>query len=114
MSRVEFVVIDNISTVLTYNTIDSVRRFFSKYVELVGRHKSGPIVTALVMDRELYSELFGIISELSRKVIDIGPDMTVRRPSGQDAPLPQAAPALSAAPVSPNPDISIVRSKDVM
>jgi len=114
ISCVEFVVIDNISTALTYNTMDSLKGCFSRYTELTRRHKSGPIITILVMDRELHSELFKVISEVSKITIDIGPDLTVRRFSGRDAPVPKAAPALSSAPLSLNPDIGIVRSKGVM
>lgn len=114
MSKVEFVVIDNVSTLLTYNSMDSVRKFFSRYVELAGRRKSPPLVTALVMDRELFVELFGILSGLSKKVMDVGPDMTIRQLSGPEPSAPQPQPMAPPSADLSHPDTSIVRNKGVM
>ena len=86
MSQVEFIVIDNVSTLLTYNTMEAIRKFLSKYSELASGLKPKPPSTAFVMDKDLHTELFGIISGMSRKVIDVGADMSIKQVGGAGSP----------------------------
>jgi hypothetical protein len=78
MSKIDFVIIDNVSTLLTYNSMESIKRFFQKYVEVLKGVKSRGIQTALVMDRDQHTELYEYIYSLSRKSIDLGQDMLVK------------------------------------
>ncbi len=93
MSKIDFVIIDNVSTLLTYNTLESIKRFFQKYVDVLKTVKSRGIQTALVMDRDQHSELYEYISGLSRKSIELGQDMLVKgvRVQGVQVALPSKA-----------------------
>jgi hypothetical protein len=114
MSKVEFVIIDNVSTLLTYNSMDSIKRFFAKYIEVLRAARSGGIQTALVMDKEQYPQLFEFVSSLARKSIDLGPDMLVKRVSvkGVSVPVPSMPAAQPTACM--NTDMGILKNKDVM
>ena len=105
MSKMDFVIIDNVSTLLTYNSMESIRRFFQRYVEVLKGVKSRGIQTALVMDRDQHTELYEYISNLSRKSIDLGQDMLVKgvRVMGAQVALPsKAVPDASASAGSGN------------
>jgi len=105
MSKMDFVIIDNVSTLLTYNSMESIRRFFQKYVDVLKGVKSRGIQTALVMDRDQHTELYEYISNLSRKSIDLGQDMLVKgvRVIGAQVALPsKAVPDASASAGSGN------------
>ncbi len=93
MSKIDFVIIDNVSTLLTYNSMESIRRFFQKYVDAVKDVKSRGIQTALVMDRDQHTELYEFLFGLSRKSIDLGQDMLVKgvRVMGAQIALPSKA-----------------------
>lgn len=93
MSKIDFVIIDNVSTLLTYNSMESIRRFLVKYVDALKSVKSRGIKTALVMDREQHTELYELISSISRKSIDLGQDMLIRgvRVLGVEVALPSKA-----------------------
>jgi len=90
MSTIDFVVIDNVSTLLTYNSMESIKRFFQRYIEVLKGVKSRGIQTALVMDRDQHTELYEYIYGLSRKSIELGQDMLVKgvRVMGVQVPLP--------------------------
>jgi hypothetical protein len=105
MSKIDFVIIDNVSTLLTYNSMESIKRFFQKYVDVVNGVKSRGIQTALVMDRDQHTELYEFISSLSRKSIELGQDMLVKgvRVMGAQVSLPSmAVPEASASAGSGN------------
>ena len=115
MSKMDFVIIDNVSTLLTYNSMDSIKRFFVKYLDVLRSLRSEGIQTALVMDREQHPDLFEFVASLARKSIDLGPDMVVKQVSVKGvsvpvAPQPTVQPSVGAA----NPDPGILRNKDVM
>jgi hypothetical protein len=95
MSKIEFVIIDNVSTLLTYNSMESIKRFFQNYVDVLKGMKSRGIQTALAMDREQHAELYEFISGLSRKSIELGQDMLVK---GVRLMVPQVAPPSKAVP----------------
>jgi len=102
MSTIDFVIIDNVSTLLTYNTMESIKRFFQRYVEVLNGVKSRGIQTALVMDRDQHTELYEYIFSLSRKSIELGQDMLVKgvRIMGAQVALPSKAVLDAPASVS--------------
>lgn len=115
MGKVEFVIIDNVSTLLTYNTIESVKRFLQKYLDVIGKTSPNGIQTVLIMDRDLHPDLFQFIAALSKKAIDLGPDMTIERVSvsGVQVPEPQhSSPQTSVGAIGVNQGIP--RNKEVM
>lgn len=115
MSKVDFVIIDNVSTLLTYNSMDSIKRFFVKYIKVLKAARPDGIQTALVMDRDQHPELFDFVSSLARKAIDLSPDMVVKKVSikGVTVPVPPA-PTPQPSAVVPGPDVGILRNKEVM
>ncbi|MBU0623316.1 MAG: hypothetical protein KJ672_00555 [Candidatus Thermoplasmatota archaeon] len=100
MSKIDFVMIDNVSTLLTYNSMESIKLFFQNYVDALKGAKSRGILTALAMDREQHTELYEFIFSLSRKSIELGQDMLVKgvRVMGAQVALPsKAVPDASAS-----------------
>jgi hypothetical protein len=81
MSSIDFVIIDNVATLLVYNTMDSVRSFFQRYVEVLKSIHSKGIWTVLAIDRDMYPDLFKFIEELSSKIIVVSPEMVVEKVS---------------------------------
>ncbi|MBU0685502.1 MAG: hypothetical protein KJ653_06630 [Candidatus Thermoplasmatota archaeon] len=115
MSKVDFVIIDNVATLLVYNTMESIKNFFQKYVEVLKSVHSAGIQTALLMDRDQHPDLFKFIAELSKKTIEIGPDMVIRRVSvlGEPVELPVETASRTSIEID-KVDKSIIKSKDVM
>ncbi len=115
LSKMDFVIIDNVSTLLTYNSMESIRRFFVRYLEVLRAISGQGIQTALVMDRDQYPQLFDFVASLARKSIDLGPDMLVKKISVKGVPVPvPSAPAPQQPVASVAPDTGILRNKDVM
>lgn len=85
-SKAKFVLIDNVSTLLTYNTMDNLKMFFNRYVELARGRKWNPITTVLVMDKEVHAVLYEFVSGISAKIVDLTPEMTVKEISDGGAP----------------------------
>jgi hypothetical protein len=115
MSKVEFVLIDNVSTLLTYNSMENVRRFLQKYTDIIGKTSPNGIQTVLVMDRDLHPDLFQFVSAFSKKAINFGPDMTIESisvPGAKVSESQQSSTQESAAPV--RVDSGIPRDKEVM
>ena len=115
MGKVEFVIIDNVSTLLTYNTMESVKRFLQKYLDVIGKTSPNGIQTVLAMDRDLHPDLFQFITALSKKTIDLGPDMTVERVSVSGVLEPESqhsSPQTSVGTIGVNQGIT--RNKEVM
>jgi len=105
MSKIDFVIIDNVSTLLTYNSMESIKRFFQNYVDVLKGVNSRGIQTALAMDRDQHTELYEFIFSLSRKSIELGQDMLVKgvRVMGAQVALPsKAVPEASASVGSGN------------
>lgn len=78
-AEAEFIILDNIATLLTYNSMEKVQSFFSKYMELVMAKRPGHLVTVIVMDSELHASLFEYISGKAKVVIELTPDMQIRQ-----------------------------------
>lgn len=115
MGKVEFVIIDNISTLLTYNTMESVKRFLYKYLDILGKISPNGVQTVLIMDRNLHPELFQFILTLSNKTIDLGPDMTIESVSVSGVKEPesqQSSPQIGAGGIVAKDGIP--RNKEVM
>lgn len=93
LSSVDFVIIDNISVLLTYNSKESVRKFLHNYGEAVAAAKPVGLQTLVVMDGQQHPELYGVVAALSKSCIDLGQDMTVKGVSvgGVSIPIPGAA-----------------------
>lgn len=106
MSKIDFVVIDNVSTLLTYNSMESIKRFFQKYIDVLNGLKSRGIQTAMVMDRDQHTELYEYISSLCRKSIELGQDMQIKgvRLLGAQVPLPSVAVPEASARVGSGTD----------
>ncbi len=77
-SHVEFVVMDNVSTLLTYNTMESVETFFAKYLDVVKNRATHRVITVLAMDKEVHSILFEFVSKIATKTIELSPDMKIQ------------------------------------
>ncbi len=107
-------VIDNVSTLLTYNTIDSIKRFFDKYSQVVRAARPVGLQTLIAMDRDQHPDLFKFIAGLSRKSIELGPDMLVKNISAADMPMPVPPQATPAPSISSNAEQGILRDKEVM
>lgn len=97
LTGIGFIVIDNVSTLLIYNTTESVKRFFENYLRATKEFKPSTVLTVVVMDRDLQPVLFEFISGFSKKVLEVGPEMTVKivREMGDltkkiPSPVPQA------------------------
>lgn len=114
LSGADFVVIDNVSTLLTYNTMESIRKFFSKYVDLIGKSNCRSVTTALVMDKDIYVDLFGFVLGLSKKVIDVSQDMTIRQVTGPGQPTSPIPVITPPAKITVQPELGILKNKDVM
>ncbi len=76
-SMVEFVVMDNVSTLLTYNTMASVETFFTKYLDVLRERSTHRVITVLAMDKDVHSVLFEFVSEIATKTIELSPDMQI-------------------------------------
>ena len=100
MSKIDFVIIDNVSTLLTYNSMESIKRFFQRYIEVLKGVKSRGIQTALVMDRDQHTELYEYIYGLSRKSIELGQDMLVKGVRVMGVQVPPPSKAVLDAPAS--------------
>jgi hypothetical protein len=114
LSKIDFIVIDNVSTLLTYNTMDSIKRFFEKYVEMVKSVRPGGIQTALVMDRDQHPQLFEFVSSMARKAIDLGPDMMVKKISVMGVPVPVVTQPMQQIVGPGELGTGVLRSKEVM
>jgi hypothetical protein len=115
MDNVEFVVIDNVSTLLTYNTMESIKRFFQNYLGVVGKTRPNGVQTLLAMDRDQHPDLFKFIAAFSKKAIDLNPDMSLKSVSISGMALPesqQSSPQTSVGTRSA--DQGIPRNKEVM
>lgn len=77
MSNTEFILMDNVSTLLTYNTMENVKIFFSRYVGVLKERSSASLTTLIVMDRDLHADLYSFISPFAKKIIEISTDMKV-------------------------------------
>ncbi len=95
VSKVEFVVIDNVSTLLTYNTMESIMRFFKRYGELVESAGHHPVFSVVIVDKALHQTLNDLIEPMCKTTIDVGMDMMIKNTD-----LP-AAVASAAGPTRP-------------
>lgn len=74
---VRFVIIDNVSTLLTYNSMESLKEFFTNYVDVTRELAAGSLITVFVMDKDLHKSLFEYVLGMSAKVIELTPDMRI-------------------------------------
>jgi hypothetical protein len=115
VSSIDFIIIDNVATLLAYNTMDSVRSFFQRYVEVLKSIHSKGIWTALAVDRDLYPDLFKFIKELSSKMIVVSPDMVVEKVCELHEPAESLVEPASGKTTEMEKDRSgIINGKDVM
>ena len=101
-SEAEFVLIDNVSTMLTYNTLDSLRVFLIRYVEVANSPNRKPVTTVLVMDKDVHAELHRLVSSMSWRVVELSPEMTVRQISDGGAKSKSRSPDILAQPERPD------------
>jgi hypothetical protein len=115
LSKLQFIAIDNVSTLLTYNTIDSIMKFFERYGELVKTASYHPLLSIVVVDNALHPSLNNLIQPLCKKTIEIGIDMCIRNADIPNVASLQAAPTgqvMSYGPTNLSQPISI--KKEVM
>ncbi len=98
----DFVVLDNVATLLTYNPMESVQLFLEKYVDFMVRRRPGHLITTLVMDKEVHATLFEYISRVAHVVIELTPDMHIRQVSPGGG---RAAAAPAGGRGAPNKDV---------
>ena len=115
ISKIQFIVIDNVSTLLTYNTMDSIMRFFERYGELVKSSGHHPLLSVLAVDNTLHQSLNALIQPLCKRTIDVGMDMSIKNPG---LPIAAGSPAAPTGPeMSPgftNLSQAISMKKEVM
>lgn len=93
LASTEFILMDNISTLLTYNSMESVKTFFSRYVGVLRERSSASLATLIVMDKELHADLYSFISPFAEKIIEISTDMKV---SNVESRSPSRGPSASS------------------
>jgi len=106
LSSTEFIIIDNVATLLAYNTMDSITGFFREYVRVLGGLNARPIVTAVVLDKDLHPDLYRFVLDISRKCMEIGPDMELRQISmlgPREGPANGTKPGACSGPKGSNP-----------
>jgi hypothetical protein len=81
LKEIGFIMIDNVSTLLVYNPAEKVEEFFGKYVQVIKELKPNIVQTALVMDGDQQPMFFEFISSLSKKIVEVGPEMTLKNVS---------------------------------
>lgn len=72
--RLDFVLFDNIGSLLVYNSANSVKKFMGQLIDQV-KHTQG-IFVAFVIDPKNYTELFDEVCARSDICIDVSPDMS--------------------------------------
>jgi hypothetical protein len=77
LSSTEFILMDNVSTLLTYNSMESLKTFFSRYVGVLRERSSASLATLIVIDRDLHADLYSFISPFAKMIIEISNDMKV-------------------------------------
>lgn len=77
--KTDFIIMDNVASLLTYNTMLNVMKFIQEYVRVIGELNGKRITTAFVIDKDLQPELYEFISNVSKKCVDIGPDMVLKQ-----------------------------------
>lgn len=107
--------IDNVSTLLKYNTMDSIMKFFERYGELVKSAARHPLLSVLAVDNTLHESLNALIQPMCKRIIDVGMDMSIKNPG---LPIAAASPAAPTGPeMSPgftNLSQAISMKKEVM
>jgi hypothetical protein len=81
LKEIGFIMIDNVSTLLVYNPVEKVEEFFGKYVQVIKELKPNIVQTALVMDGDQQPMFFEFISSFSKKIVEVGPEMTLKNVS---------------------------------
>jgi hypothetical protein len=115
ISRIQFVVIDNVSTLLTYNTMDSIMKFFERYSELVKSSGHHPLLSVVAIDQTLHKSLNDLILPLCMRTIDVGMDMSIRNAGPSTVAANPSAPASQGpSPGFTNLSQAISTKKEVM
>ena len=73
--QIDFILFDNIGSLLVYNRADSVKRFLGQLMEQV--KKTSGIFVAFVIDPRNYADLFDDVNSRSDICIEIGQDMSI-------------------------------------
>jgi hypothetical protein len=98
ISKIQFVVMDNVSTLLTYNSMDSILEFLKRYGELMKSSSHHPLLSVLAVDNTLHQSLNDVIQPLCKRTIEVGMDMSIINsgvPIAASGPLPPAGPRMS-------------------
>jgi|GEM_PF-632111 len=115
ISKIQFIVIDNVSTLLTYNTMESIMEFFKRYSELVKSSGHHPLLSVVAIDKTLHQTLNDLILPMCKRTIEVGMDMSV---NSTDSPIGATNPAAPKGPeLSPgftNLSQAISMNKEVM
>jgi len=115
ISRIQFIVIDNVSTLLTYNTMESIMMFFERYGELVKSSGHHPLLSVIAVDNSLHQPLNDLIQPMCKKIIDVGMDMSIKNSGVSVETVSPAAPAgPEMSPGFTNLSQAISMKKEVM
>lgn len=75
LKQAQFILLDNISTLLTYNSMENVKEFFERYKSALRESGASSVTTLIVMDRNLHAELFSFLSGHADRIVEITQDM---------------------------------------
>lgn len=115
VSKIQFIVIDNVSTLLTYNTMESIMKFFGLFFQLLKSSGHHPVLSVVAVDNTLHQALNDLIQPLCRKTIEVGVDMSIRPSAEAEAasrPTPSGTPQTLTGITGQSHDLSI--KKEVM
>lgn len=69
LSEVNFVLIENLSPMLNYNSLEKIEEFVDSFTEMINRHDH--LLGCLVMDSEAHEELYEVVRKYVSEVIDV-------------------------------------------
>ncbi len=69
LDDVDFILIDNLSSMLSYNSLDKVEQLVGTFREMINIHDH--LLGCIVMDTEAQKELYDVVKKHVNKVIDV-------------------------------------------
>jgi hypothetical protein len=73
LTEIDFVLVDNISTMLAYNPLSRVETFIKNFLTNLQRQK--PIFTSLIIDSSIHTELYKIAKKFCDREVNIKEEM---------------------------------------
>ncbi len=69
LDDVDFILIENLSSMLSYNSLDKVEQFVGTFREMINIHDH--LLGCIVMDTEAHQKLYDVVKKHVNKVIDV-------------------------------------------